>query len=66
MRTAKGKIKLFMSDDVADATSCPRCNANLEREYHSYMVAIDEEGERDAVMMGHDGGFFCPKCPIDQ
>jgi uncharacterized protein YecA (UPF0149 family) len=27
------------------------------------MVAIDEEGERDAVMMGHDGGLFCPECP---
>lgn len=62
MKTENGKMSLFMSDDIANAASCPKCNANLEREYHSYMVAIDEEGEREAVMMGHDGGLFCPKC----
>jgi hypothetical protein len=52
-----------MSDDIATPTSCPRCNTDLEREYHSYMVVLDDEGERDAVMMGHDGGLFCPECP---
>ena len=63
MKTADGKMNLFMPDDMANTTNCPRCNANLECEYHSYMVAIDEEGERKAVMMGHDGGLFCQKCP---
>jgi len=63
LRTANGKMSLLMSDDIANTSSCPRCNASLEREYHSYMVAIDEEGERKAVMMGHDGGLFCPECP---
>jgi hypothetical protein len=56
-------MELFMSDDVADATICPKCNANLEREHHSYMVAIDEEGELETLMMGHNGGLFCPNCP---
>ena len=63
MKTENGKMSLFMSDDIANAASCPKCNANLEREYHSYMVAIDEEGEFTTLMMGHDGGFFCPNCP---
>ena len=63
MKAANGRMSLFMSDDVIDTRSCPRCNANLKREYHSYMVAIDEEGEREAVMMGHSEGLFCPKCP---
>ena len=63
MRTENDKMSLFMSDDIADAGSCPRCSASLEREYHSYMIVIDEEGEREALMMGHDGGLFCPNCP---
>lgn len=63
MKAANGKMNLFMSDDVANTKSCPRCNTSLKREYHSYMVAIDEKGEREAVMMGHDSGLFCPKCP---
>jgi hypothetical protein len=63
LRKENDKMKLFVSNEVAETTSCPRCNTNLEREYHSYMVAIDEEGERDAVMMGHDSGLFCPECP---
>lgn len=63
MKAANGNMKLFMSDDVADATSCPRCNASLEREYHSYMIAIDGEDEREALMIGNNGGLFCPNCP---
>ena len=63
MKTANDKISLFMSDDIANATICPKCNASLEREYHSYFVAIDEEGKLETLMMGHDGGFFCPNCP---
>jgi len=56
-------MSLFMSDDISNATICPRCNASLEREYHSYLVAIDDEGELETLMMGHDGGFFCQDCP---
>ncbi|MFC1717562.1 SEC-C metal-binding domain-containing protein [Candidatus Poribacteria bacterium] len=63
MKTANGKMISFMSDDIPNATICPRCNASLEREYHSYFVAIDEEGELETLMMGHNGGFFCPNCP---
>ena len=63
MKVVDGKMELFISDDVADATICPRCNVNLEREHHSYLVAIDEKGELETLMMGHDGGLFCPNCP---
>ena len=58
------KMKLFMSDEVYSTKICPVCNSKTQNEYRSYMVAIEEKGKRDALMMGGKVGFFCPNCPV--
>ncbi len=69
MKTANGKMSLLMSDGIANAASCPRCNASLEREYHSYMgvfayplqkVYSTDFTIRTEMNNGIYVGLFCP------
>jgi hypothetical protein len=43
---------------------CPRCGADLQCHYAAYLIAT-RRGEEvtDSVIMGHDEGWFCPRCP---
>jgi rubredoxin len=52
-----------MSDEIPDTKSCPRCNARLKKEFHSYMVAVRGNGKPQSFMIGCEGGAFCPMCP---
>jgi hypothetical protein len=60
----KKPLKMFMSDEVEDPTTCPICGTKLPKpEHRTYVVSVKDKGETDAFMMGCDGGYFCPKCP---
>jgi hypothetical protein len=57
------RLFAFMSDEIDDATSCPRCNADLESKRESYLVDVNQRRGTESFMIGCDGGWFCPKCP---
>jgi len=43
---------------------CPRCGADLERKYANYLIATRRgEEATDSILMGHNEGWFCPRCP---
>ena len=56
-------MKLFMSDEIDDATSCPNCHGDLESEHHAYMIAIREGREERYLTVGCNAGSFCQSCP---
>ena len=57
------KLAAFMSDEVADPRSCPKCNAALENKRESYLVDVKLRRGSESSMIGCNGGWFCPRCP---
>ena len=55
--------KLFWSDEVPSLSHCPACQALLENEYHSYLVAVRDAQDIQTFSVGSDAGYFCPQCP---
>jgi len=56
--------KMFWSNEIPNSKLCPNCNAKLEREYHTYLIATRKEGNYETFITGNDGGYFCPNCDI--
>jgi len=56
--------KMFWSDEIPNKKICPECNSKLENEYHTYIILIKNKNDVIPLIAGHDGGYFCPKCPI--
>ena len=63
----KASVPRYMywkSDLKSNRRCCPKCGSALEKEYHSYIVVSETEGERESFMAGNDNGYFCRKCPV--
>ncbi|MBW2975556.1 hypothetical protein KY366_07585 [Candidatus Woesearchaeota archaeon] len=63
----KASIPRYMywkSDFNNNRRCCPKCGSGLEKEYHSYMVVSEIDGERESFLTGNDNGYFCKKCPV--
>lgn len=56
--------KMFWSKDIGGTSQCPECGAELEHEYHSYLLALCEDGEVQPFIVGSDAGYFCETCPV--
>ncbi|MFQ6114618.1 MAG: SEC-C metal-binding domain-containing protein [bacterium] len=55
---------MYWSDELLHSKICPECNAKLENESHTYLLATRDSGNIDAFIMGCDGGYFCSICPV--
>lgn len=56
--------KMFWSNEIPNSRLCPNCDAKLEREYHSYVIATRKGNDYESSITGNDGGYFCPNCKI--
>lgn len=56
--------KMYWSNEIKNKKLCPECNSKLEKEYHSYLIITKTKDDNDFFIIGNDGGYFCPKCPI--
>jgi hypothetical protein len=56
--------KMYWSDKVPNMNRCPRCQAELENEYHIYVFAARSKRDFETFIHGTDHGAFCPQCPI--
>lgn len=55
---------MFWSNKIPNSKLCPNCDAKLESEYHSYVIAIRKGTDCEYSITGNDGGYFCPNCKI--
>lgn len=56
--------RMYWSNEIKNKKRCPECNSKLEEEYHTYLLIIKGGNEFESFITGHDGGYFCPKCPV--
>ena len=56
--------KMFWSDDVGSTQVCPECGGKLERERHTYAMALREGSTVESLIVGNDAGYFCSQCPL--
>jgi len=55
----------YWSDEIEEASECPRCGRKLEKELHLYMLVIrDSRGYIPDTYGSDDLGYFCPECPM--
>lgn len=54
---------MFWSDSTRDRSRCPQCLSELEKEYHGYVMAVRDGDDIHPLIVGNDGGYFCPECP---
>lgn len=54
--------QMFWSDSVRDRTLCPKCHSKLENESHVYLMAVRDGHDIQPLIVGNDGGYFCPNC----
>jgi len=55
--------KMLWSTEVGGTSICPRCGAQLEKEHHTYVMAVRERGDIQPFVVGNEAGHFCSKCP---
>lgn len=53
----------YFTFDLADASLCPKCQAELEREQHTFQV-ISQMGRYEEMFVMSADGYFCPDCPV--
>jgi len=56
--------KMYWSDDVRGTRLCPDCHARLVPEPQTYLLVVRHGKSLDSRLVGSDGGFFCPACPV--
>jgi hypothetical protein len=55
---------MFWSDKLVNRKKCPLCHSALEKEYHTYGIAVVSGKEIRTLITGNDAGSFCPECPV--
>ena len=55
---------MYWSGDVGGCSRCPECQSRLETERHTFYIVIRYGGMEESAMVGGEGGWFCPKCPV--
>ena len=56
--------KMYWSDDVRGTRLCPDCHARLVPEPQTYLLVVRHGKSLDSRLVGSDGGYFCPACPV--
>lgn len=56
--------QMYWSNQVENSKICHRCGTSLEKEYHSYIIIVRIKKEFEQFVVGTDGGYFCPECPV--
>ena len=56
--------RMYWSNQIANPSRCPKCDTLLVHEHQSYAVAIEEGKQLNSFVIGTDGGYFCPECPV--
>jgi hypothetical protein len=56
--------RMFWSDKLVNRKKCPLCHSALEREFHTYGIAVVSGKEITTLITGNDAGSFCPECPV--
>jgi len=55
---------MFWSDKLVNRKKCPLCHSALEKEFHTYGIAVVSGKEITTLITGNDAGSFCPECPV--
>ena len=55
---------MYWSTDLKNSKICPKCNSLLENEYQSYLLFVKTKKDVEPFIVGSEGGYFCPNCPI--
>jgi hypothetical protein len=56
--------KMYWSDAVRGTRLCPDCHARLVAELQTYLLVVRHGKSLDSRLVGSDGGYFCPACPV--
>lgn len=56
--------KRYWTEEVGGKSTCPECRGSLDKEYHTYLLAVREQGEIQTFVAGNDSGYFCNNCPV--
>lgn len=55
---------MYWSYEVDSLHICPKCKSSLINERHAYLLAVKTKEEVESFIIGNDGGYFCPNCPV--
>ena len=56
--------KMYWSDAARGTRLCPDCHARLVPEPQTYLLVVRHGKSLDSRLVGSDGGYFCPACPV--
>lgn len=56
--------KMMWADKIPNKLRCPFCKSRLERQYQTYLFAVQDGEETPAYVAGCELGAFCPICPL--
>jgi len=55
----------YMSTALKSPRRCPECGGRLEADAQTYYIAVKGRTfEPEPYIVGSDGGYFCPRCPV--
>jgi hypothetical protein len=54
---------MYWSHEVDSLHICPKCKSSLINEQQTYLLALKTK-EVESFLIGCDGGYFCPNCPV--
>jgi len=55
---------MYWGDEVDSLHICPKCKSSLIHQRRPYLVLVKGRKEIESFIVGTDGGYFCPNCPV--